>query len=249
MSTGMWDEGLAARDKVTEVNPRDYGACERKGEFLTVMGRTDDTLLAFNRALQLIPANDRKERSMIWMAKAQALSYIDRDEENLEALDKVTEINPLFLEAWQEKGFVLEKLGRSKESITSYDEALRIDSWGARSWITSADGLSRLERYNESLLAYDKALQYIAVSDSKTQATTWIGKGDALSKAGKQALSDDSNGTSLLQLKAEAFFKQSKYDEALKANGAAIEAAAPGSLYVPTSWIRRGRCPESSGKE
>ena len=116
-------------------------------------------------------------------------------------------------------------------------------------WANQAKELSSSGSDREAALAYEKALQYITVSDSKTQATTWIGKGDALSKAGKQALSDDSNGTSLLQLKAEAFFKQSKYDEALKANGAAIVTAAPCFLYAPTSWIGKGECPESSGKE
>ena len=55
------------------------------------------------------------------MAKAHVPPYVDRDKETLQALDKVTEPNTLFLKAWQEKGFVTEKLGRSNEPIAAYD--------------------------------------------------------------------------------------------------------------------------------
>jgi hypothetical protein len=55
------------------------------------------------------------------MAKAPVLSYVDRDKETLQALDKVTDPNTLVLKDWQEKGFVTEKLGRSNEPIAAYD--------------------------------------------------------------------------------------------------------------------------------
>lgn len=46
MSTGRWDDGLASPDKVSEVNHRDYGAWERKGEFLTVSAEIRSSLQA-----------------------------------------------------------------------------------------------------------------------------------------------------------------------------------------------------------
>lgn len=53
------------------------------------------------------------------MAKAHVLSYVDRDKETLQAREKVTEPNTLFLKACQEKGFVTEKLGRSNEPVAA----------------------------------------------------------------------------------------------------------------------------------
>lgn len=75
--------------------------------------------MVFNCPVQPIPANGSKERSLVWMAKAHVLSYVDRDKETLQAREKVTEPNTLFLKACQEKGFVTEKLGRSNEPVAA----------------------------------------------------------------------------------------------------------------------------------
>jgi tetratricopeptide (TPR) repeat protein len=264
MNLGRWEEGLQALNKVTELKPRGYEAWERKGEFLTLMSRTNESLEAFDRALELIPENDTKERSLVWMAKAQALSYVDRKEETLAALDKVTELNPKYAVAWSTKGYVLGELDRDNESLAAFEEAVKIDPSDSKTWMQKGSQLAYLKRYNESLPDLDMALELIPEAKAKDRATVWLLKGTALNKTGREAearaafqssvnesdraLSSDGNDTSVLEMKGRALLKLLRYDDAIKAFDKAIQASTPGSFRATTAWIGKGDALRALGR-
>ena len=264
MNLGRWDEGLQALNKVTEIDPGNLAAWERKGEFLTLMSRTNESLQTFDRSLELIPEEDTRERALVWMAKAQSLSYADRKEETLAALDEVTELDPGYVVAWRTKGYLLAELGRQNESVAAFDEAIKIDSEDALTWSEKASQLVMLKRYNESLPAFERALELTPETDAKDQAKIWAGKGDALNKTGRQteaqsafewsvkesdrALSSDANDTTVLELKGRALLKLGRHEEALKSFERSIAAAAPGSFRAPNAWIGKGDALRARGE-
>ena len=114
------------------------------------MSRTNESLQALDRSLELIPENDTKERALVWMAKAQSLSYMDRKEETLAALDKVTKLDPSFVVAWRTKGYLLADLDRQNESLAAYEEAIKIDPADALTWSEKGSQLMQMKRYSES---------------------------------------------------------------------------------------------------
>jgi superkiller protein 3 len=228
------------------------------------MGKTNESLQAFDKSLELIPENDTKERALVWMARAQTLSFMDRNEEALAALEKVTELDPGFLAAWRTKGYLLAELGREDESLAAYEEAIKINPDDPETWSARANQLVSLKRYNESLPAFDRAMELMPAGEGKELAALWLSKGDALNRTGRQAealaafqssleaseaaLKEDTNDSSVMELKGRALLKLGRYGEAVKAFDQAIDMAAPGSFLAPTAWIGKGDALMALGK-
>ena len=73
---GKWDEGRDAYNKAIEIDPQDYHAWGRKAE---VIGRTsggdiNESLEAYDRTIELIPAGNTQELADYWMSKAEVLA-------------------------------------------------------------------------------------------------------------------------------------------------------------------------------
>ncbi len=106
-----------------------------------------------------------------------------------------------------------------------------------------------MKRYDESLEAYDEALDLIPESDAETLAQTWLSKGTALNKTGKQeeateafarslalyeeAIMEDPGDISLLQMRGRALYELGRYDEALEVYDQILESS-PG---VEPHWV------------
>src|SRR5271157_4504806 len=81
-----------------------------KGLSLMVLGRYDEALKAYDKAIEVNP-----HLVAAWYHKGYALDDLGKHEEALKAYDKAIEINPHLAEAWYHKGNSLYRLGKLVE--------------------------------------------------------------------------------------------------------------------------------------
>jgi tetratricopeptide (TPR) repeat protein len=196
-SWGALVEGLAAvYQQVTgEPAPLNISGIELealelmdKAYSLTELGRAEEALLAYDRAISLQPGS-----SWAWARKARALRLLNRCEEALlcyeEALrldpanawalkgkgivlerlgdlagaldchQQATRLNPADVWHWHNQGDVLHKMGRYSEAVALLQEAIRIDPNHAQSWGKLGQTYRLMRDYNQALAAYERALE------------------------------------------------------------------------------------------
>lgn len=183
---GQNDEALKAYDKVIELEPGEYGVMNRKAEFLSaILGRYNESVEAYNRAIERIPANDTLNLGGMWGGKGSALYMAGRSEEALEAFSRAADLYPTDIYNWRMKGDIASELGRHNESLAAYDQVIKLDPKNVQAWSSKASELAEAKRYNESLEAYNELLQI-----DLTSGTAWMAKGDVLESMGnhKEAL-------------------------------------------------------------
>ena len=78
---------------------------------LSVMGKFEDAILEYQKALKI-----RASNIQAWYNMGVILEKCGRNENALNAFDKALEINPRSLEALRHKGEILHKLGKATES-------------------------------------------------------------------------------------------------------------------------------------
>jgi len=92
-----------------------------RGSIFAGMGRRDDALKSFDRALSIRP-----DFIEAMCNRATVLFELDRLEEALAAFDALLATKPDLAFAWNNRGNTLTKLGRFEEAVASYDRALAI---------------------------------------------------------------------------------------------------------------------------
>ncbi len=252
-STETYEEALYALNRSIEADP-EYGlAWCMKGYTLSSLGFNSDlvgsdgdlgvfneSLEAFDKAVEFIPAGDAENLALAWDGKALALVGMgnlladmskhddakNMYEEALKACDMAIELDPNFtgLEARLTKAGILSELGRYDESLQTYDESIEsmpADMAAYTSIIMSGKGdvLVEMGRYDEARSTFDSALQMDPMN-----AGAWKGKGDAL------------NGTG-------------RYDESISAYDKAIELSPELGLIKAYAWHGKGDALKASGRQ
>jgi tetratricopeptide (TPR) repeat protein len=254
------EESLEALNKAIELNP-EYGvAWSEKGYVLSSLAdpnidhvlsspanlnagleRYNESLEAFDRAIELIPAEESKNSlALAWDGKALALVGMgnilkdmkrqeeasERYDEAVNACDKAIELDPNFtgLEARLIKAGILSELGRYNESLATYDEAIKsmpadYAIFNASIMADKGGVLIKIGEYKEALTTIDAALQI-----DPTNPIAWENKGDAL------------NGTG-------------RYDEAINAYDRAIELSPELGTLKADSWQSKGDALLASGRQ
>jgi tetratricopeptide (TPR) repeat protein len=72
-----------------------------KGDAIYMMGRYEEAVKAYDKALQIDPESGRAH-----LGKGDALKVLLRNEVAMNSIDKALEINPNSAEAWGSKGYV-----------------------------------------------------------------------------------------------------------------------------------------------
>jgi tetratricopeptide (TPR) repeat protein len=173
------------------------------------LGRFEEAILSFNKAIEINPNNvpawsnkgwtlDKLERfeeaikcydkaieispngsSFTWFNKGQALKNLSRFEDALQSFAKAIEIDPKYEDAWFQKARALYELGRFEEARLSYDKAIELNPNNEEIWFHKGLAFGKLARFEEALLSLDNA---IALNPSKQKA--WLLKGDVLNSLG-----------------------------------------------------------------
>ena len=89
------------------IYPHTAGAWTNKGAALLDLGRYEEALACFDKALAVNP-----KLGEAWCNKGSVLSRLGKCEEALACLDKALAINPKLAEAWMNKGAAYYMLGR-----------------------------------------------------------------------------------------------------------------------------------------
>ena len=92
--------------------PKDSGAWAHKGLSLGKLGRHEEAIQCYDKALELDP-----KASWAWSNKGWSLGELGRHEEAIQCCDKALELDPKDSVAWINKGRSLGELGRHEEAI------------------------------------------------------------------------------------------------------------------------------------
>ncbi len=146
-----------------------------KGISLYALGRNEEALHCFDRALEIDP-----RFAQAWSNKGISLAALGRNEEAPHCFDRALEIDPRFAQAWSNKGISLAALGCNEEALHCFDRALEIDPRFAQAWSNKRVTLAALGRNEEALHCYDRILGI-----DPRLARTWFDKGGSLADLGR----------------------------------------------------------------
>ncbi|MCX6674748.1 MAG: tetratricopeptide repeat protein [Methanothrix sp.] len=158
-----------------EIESKSAEVWFNKGVALTSLGRYDEALQAYDRALEM-------DSQMVgaWHNKGHALNSLGRYDEALQAYDKAIQIDPKLEMAWSNKGSVLDSLGKYDEAIKAYNVAIKLNPNYSDAWNNKGYALEKLGKYEEAVIACDKAIE---IDPQNTEA--WNNKCKALNGQGK----------------------------------------------------------------
>ena len=198
------------------------GEWSDKGTSLSSLGRHDEALRCYDRALEIDP-----RYAMVWSNKGYTLHNLGRYVEAVACCDMALEIYPRYGYAWNNKGITLNSLGRYDEAMRCYDMALEIDPKHAYAWSNKGNSLSDLGRNDEAVRCYDRALEL-----DPRYALAWSNKGDSLHSLGRNdealrccdsALAIDPRHTNAWSNKGISLSDLGRHDEALRCCDRAVE--------------------------
>ncbi len=214
-----------------------------KGASLAELGRHQDALACYDRAIEINP-----RYASAWYNKGAALGDLGRHQDALACYDRAIDINPRDAAAWSNKGPVLGKLGRHQEAIASYDRAIEINPRYVETWYNKAAALARLGRYQEALACCERAIEI-----NPHDEMTWYNKGAALDKLGRyeekivcydRAIDINPRFAEAWYNKGAALHKLGRYQEAIACYDRAIEI---NPRYVET-WYNKGAALDKLGR-
>ena len=124
------------------------------GLVLQALGRLDEALAAFDRALLLAPQNpDTLSR------RGNVLFAMGRHDAALASYLAALDLRPKHVDALNNCGVVLNRLRRFPEALASFDRALAENPGHAEAWNNRGNALRALHRGEEALLSYDRAIR------------------------------------------------------------------------------------------
>lgn len=130
-----------------------------RGDLLADLGRHEEALASYNRAVEIAPSSRRA-----WMDKAKGLSELHRFEDANAAYERAAELSgpdPMptteanLFNSW---GVSLRLQGRLAEALERTDRALEISPDDALAWANRARVLIELGQYDDAVASCDRAL-------------------------------------------------------------------------------------------
>ncbi|MGE5537863.1 MAG: tetratricopeptide repeat protein [Gemmatimonas sp.] len=124
-----------------------------RGNALKRLGRADEALADYERALTLAPDDPE-----ILYNRGNALLDLGRWSEAIASYDAALKSAPGYPDALNNRGIALQRQGRAAEAVASYDAALAAAPQFAAAHYNRGNALKDLHRYEEALASYDRAL-------------------------------------------------------------------------------------------
>ncbi|QLA18788.1 tetratricopeptide repeat protein [Desulfolutivibrio sulfoxidireducens] len=193
-----------------------------QGHALLILDKYEDALIAFQKAIELVPTNPR-----LWTNYGNTYYSLKRYQEALEAHEKSLQIDISYATAWNNKANALQEMKSYDESLHAYDKAIGIDETYSVAWHNKGNILRSLNRENDALQAYEKALQF-----DKNFTAAWNGKGNVLKDLGHfdeafsaydMAIKIDPAFAGAWYNKGNLYYELTMFDQALNAYTTAIE--------------------------
>ncbi len=128
-----------------------------EGNALFNLGRFDDAIASYNKALEIKPDKDEA-----WYKRGNALFNLGRFDDAIASYNKALEIKPDKDEAWNNRGNVLFNLGRFDDAIASYNKAISLNPKNSYSWFNRIEVIFKLNNWDEGFKQLDDALNSFA---------------------------------------------------------------------------------------
>lgn len=255
---GILEDALLAFDQILALNSSFGEAWTGKGVifddlamFSNNSSKYNDSLAAYDKAIELVPASDNRSLAHAYEGKAVALSHMGGDlnktgkheeasakyEEAVKNYDKAIELDPDFVgqEAQQNRAGVLEELGRHEESAAGYEKAMeRLNQSmeknpeDAGSWV--GKGILFMEQgyYDEAVSALDNATkidpEYVIAWKIKGSVLLEdLGRSKDALEAFDRALDLDPEDAQAWRGKGDVLYMMGRYEDAIKAYDMAIQ--------------------------
>ncbi len=185
---GQWSEkggSLRALGRYEEALECYERALELDGDLADVWSNKGEALWSLGRIPQALECLERAldlnpEGGEIWSNRAAILTQCGQAEAALECCARALELNPNLAMAWNNRGVALMALGQVEASLECYDRALELDPYLENAWSNKGSALGALERAEEELQHYNRALELNWRLDQ-----TWCNKGSVLASRGE----------------------------------------------------------------
>ncbi|MEK8016509.1 MAG: toll/interleukin-1 receptor domain-containing protein [Candidatus Parabeggiatoa sp.] len=209
---------------------KDYTACFNRGNALDDLGRYEEAIASYDKALQF-----KKDYHISWYNRGNALRKLGRHEDAIASYDKALRFKPDYHEAWNNRGNALAKLGRYEDAIVSYDKALQFKADKHEAWNNRALALADLGRYEDAIASYDKALQ-LKPDDHEA----WYNRGFALADLGRyedaiasydKALQFKPDFHDAWYNRGSVLYKLGRYEDAIASYDKALQYKPNEALY------------------
>ena len=153
LQRGRIERGVEIITKAVALNENSPVAFNNLAKGLKDLGRFDEAIIHFERAIALAPA----------FADAQfgygtALHFVNRSEDALGHFEKAIALHPNFVAALNNRGLALAKLKRFTEALASYDKALAIQPSFGEAHNNRGNALKALMRFDDALASFDNAI-------------------------------------------------------------------------------------------
>jgi len=197
----------------------------------TGMGRTNEAIAAYQRAIQLAPT-----QLFPWNNLGILFNKLNRNEEALIAFHKATENKPSDAVSWNGLGDVYMKLSRPDEAIHSYLKAIELTPKFPIAWTGLGNAYFSVNSTENAFKAYQKAF---TLNNRSTQTIVGLAKVLALQGRENNAIQayeaainiDPKNATTWDEL-GKVCLKAGSQEKAVVAFGKAIEIAPQtGTFY------------------
>lgn len=237
----------------------------KKGNCLALLGRKEEALKAYDKALELDSENfyslyqkgkmlsdlDIKniacdtfnkvlsmssDSTELWIIKGNIFYHLQRYEEAIEAFDHALNKDPSMVEAYHNKGASFYHLKCYEEAINCFDEAISRDCYIAQAYQNKGSALYRLGKYEDCIKAFDEAL-----ARDPNMAKAYHNKGIVLCHLGKYLESIESLDNALKSnpLMAEPYHNKGIVYSLLRCHEKSIESfnvALELNLNTPELW-------------
>lgn len=213
-------------EKVPDLDEEQMEVWElcNKGLSYDRLGRSDEALGFYNKALTLAPAD-----ATALCNKGVALDNLERTEEALECYESALRLNPYLAEAWTNKGILLDSQGKTGEALLCYEKAIEVNPRYIDAWMNRGASLAAMGKITAALESFDISLEI-----SPEFAEGWLTRGAALLELDlpAEALSSFNRCLSLDEALVEAWNGKGtalalldRYEKALRCFQRALELA------------------------
>jgi predicted O-linked N-acetylglucosamine transferase (SPINDLY family) len=223
-----------ALQNVIERDPLNAAAFNELGNVLSQLGRPDEAIAAYERAVAVDPAFAGG-----FYNKGLVLLDVKRPDAALEAFDAAIALKPDHARACNSRGHALSDLGRFQEAVQSYERALihRADYADAHNGRGGA--LLQLEEFAAALRSFDAAIAlepgYADAHNNRGNALYQLGHIDAALASYEASLTLQPGYGGVHFNRGEMLMELARYTEALVSFDRALELKSE----LPYAWGER----------
>ena len=167
-------KAIIALNKSTETAEWHKDAWHKKGLALCMLGRYDEAISAYDRALEI-----KSKDAYVLHSKGLALRKLGRSAEASESLKRARN-------EWNSEGMDLFLLGRYADASKFYDKALEIDPKFLCAWVNKGTAFFKMGWDGEAIVAFNQAIEL-----KPHDPNAWNRKGMVLKKIGRKAEAKD----------------------------------------------------------